>query len=94
MELFLLVAIEAMKYSKAIIASNRGALNEIVRDNINGFLFDFDNFDLTLDKAINKFINKDIKKIGEKSYLIFKKEYANDNMQEEIKKLYHDLFIK
>lgn len=36
----LLVAIEAMKYGKPVIASNRGALQEIIINNVNGFIFD------------------------------------------------------
>lgn len=40
-EAFGLVAIEAMKYGKAIIVSNRGALPEIVQDGRNGYVFDF-----------------------------------------------------
>lgn len=39
----LLVAIEAMKYGKPVIASNRGVLQEIIINNVNGFIFDLDN---------------------------------------------------
>ena len=40
-EAFGLVAIEAMKYGKPVLASNRGALPELINDNKNGYLFDF-----------------------------------------------------
>lgn len=40
-EAFGLVAIEAMKYGKAVIVSNRGALPEIVQDGRNGYIFNF-----------------------------------------------------
>ena len=37
------VALEAMKYSKAIIASRRGALPELVVDKYSGYLFNINN---------------------------------------------------
>uniref|UniRef100_UPI004026F863 glycosyltransferase n=1 Tax=Dialister sp. TaxID=1955814 RepID=UPI004026F863 len=42
-EAFGLVAVEAMKYGKTVIASNRGVLPEIIKDGENGCVFDFDN---------------------------------------------------
>lgn len=41
-EAFCLVAIEAMKYGKAVIVSNRGALPELIEDGKNGFVFNFE----------------------------------------------------
>lgn len=41
-EAFGLVAIEAMKYGKAVIVSNRGALPELIEDGKNGFVFNFE----------------------------------------------------
>ncbi|MCI7206664.1 MAG: glycosyltransferase [Clostridium sp.] len=38
----LLVAIEAMKYGKPVIASNRGALPEIIGNRVGG-VFEFNN---------------------------------------------------
>ena len=38
-EAFGLVAIEAMKYGKPVIASNRGALPEIIQDDSDGYIF-------------------------------------------------------
>lgn len=38
-EAFGLVAIEAMKYGKTVIASNRGALPEIIQDDSDGYIF-------------------------------------------------------
>lgn len=39
---FGLVAIEAMKNSKAVIVSNRGALPELIKEDFTGYIFDID----------------------------------------------------
>lgn len=44
-EAFGLVAIEAMKYGKPVIVSNRGALPELVQDGVNGWVFDIEHDD-------------------------------------------------
>ena len=44
--LFGIVAIEAMKNKKAIIASNRGALPELIQNGKNGYIFDMDNLSI------------------------------------------------
>lgn len=43
-EAFGLVAIEAMKYGKPVIVSNRGALPELVKEGVNGWIFDMDEY--------------------------------------------------
>ena len=43
-EAFGLVAIEAMKYGKPVIVSNRGALPELVQEGVNGWVFDMDEY--------------------------------------------------
>ncbi|NGY93817.1 glycosyltransferase family 4 protein [Bacillus megaterium] len=34
-----------MKNKKAVIASNRGALPELIKDNVNGYIFDLNDLD-------------------------------------------------
>ena len=91
---FGLISLESMKYSKPILASNRGALIDIVENNNNGFIFDFNNFNSTLDKSIKDLIDSDIKKMGESSYQLFIEKYSNNNMSDKINDLYKKLSNK
>ena len=61
-EAFGLVAIEAMKYGKPVIVSNRGALPELVQDGVNGWVFDICKKDelLTLLHSIKKYVCADM----------------------------------
>lgn len=73
---FGLVAIEAMKNSKAVIVSNRGALPELVKNGKNGYVFNIDdkislkNILLNLDKIY-------LKKIGMNGRLIFLENFID-----------------
>ena len=62
---FGLTAIEAMRNKKTVIASNRGALPEIVDDC--GYIFDFDSKSQLIKILNNLNVNK-LKKLGEKGY--------------------------
>lgn len=42
-EAFGLVAIEAMKYGRPVIAGKRGALSELIQDGVNGWTFEMEN---------------------------------------------------
>ena len=58
-----LVAIEAMRNSKAVIVSNRGALPELIDNGINGYVFDLDDNNSLRD--ILSTLNKDeLEKMG------------------------------
>jgi glycosyltransferase involved in cell wall biosynthesis len=91
---FGLVAIEAMKYSKPLIVSNRGALPEIVQDGINGFIFNFDNFDLSLSKKIDSLSKLGLNLAGENSKRLFNKYYSKNDMVYKVYKLYSNLLDK
>lgn len=84
-EAFGLVVIEAMKYGKALIVSNRGALPELVKNEENGYVFDFDNPDQLIN--ILEKVNADgLEKIS----LFNKKEFSNKYQDGIIKrKTYH-----
>lgn len=56
-EAFGLVAIEAMKYGKPVIVSNRGALPELIQDDVNGWIFDIDDSKSLL-RILKKLKNK------------------------------------
>ena len=57
---FGLVAIEAMKNSKAVIASNRGALPELIKEDFTGYIFNIDD-EISLK---NRLLNLDKEKIN------------------------------
>jgi len=90
-EAFGLVGIEAMKYSKPLIVSNRGALKELIKEGVNGYIFDFDNFNNSLNTIIMKLNSTDVKKLGENSFIRFNEKYSIEKTIERINKLYNSL---
>ena len=85
-EAFGLVAVEAMKYGKPVIASNRGALPEIIKDGENGCIFDFDD-PQTLKTILYKLNKPELQKLGAKARNDFLLHYRLDNMVSAIIKL-------
>ncbi|MEE6133336.1 glycosyltransferase [Priestia sp. GS2] len=90
---FGLVAIEAMKNKKAVIASNRGALPELIKDGVNGYIFDMDNLD-SLEKIIQHLDKKTLMRLGEKGYSSYLERFTADKMNDELIKLYNSLIDK
>jgi glycosyltransferase involved in cell wall biosynthesis len=80
---FGLVAIEAMKNRKAVIASNKGALPELVINNKNGFLFDIDNLD-SLKKIIDNLDKQKLAEMGEIGHQIFLNKFTSEKMNEKL----------
>lgn len=80
---FGLVALEAMRNHKAVLASNRGALPEIVVNGETGYLFDLDKpGDISrLLSAVNK---ADLKRLGENGYQRFVRRFSSRSMNEAI----------
>jgi glycosyltransferase involved in cell wall biosynthesis len=80
---FGLVAIEAMRNAKPVIASNRCSLPEIVSHGINGYLFDLEDEQelvailLGLDKKV-------LKEMGQQGYEIYKKRFTSSRMNAEV----------
>jgi glycosyltransferase involved in cell wall biosynthesis len=87
---FGLVALEAMKNKKAVIASNVAALPEIVVNEVTGILFEIDKPDelysilLSLDK-------KKLSQMGEKGYKRYKENFTADIMNFNILESYKQL---
>lgn len=87
---FGLSAIEAMKYGKPVIASNNGALPDLIKDGKNGWLFSMNNnFELVnLLQALS--LNK-LNDIGNTGYKIFLKKYSESKMFESLDSLIYTL---
>ena len=81
-EAFGLVGVEAMKYGKPIIVSNRGALPELVKDGENGYIFDFEHPE-SLIRILDKLEKKELCRMGQKAALFFLQRYESRKMLEK-----------
>lgn len=89
---FGLVALEGMRNKKAIIVSNRGALPELVKHGVNGYIFDLNNLS-TLEEIFKNLNKKTLKTLGENGFDIFEKYFTSDKMNQQIIKLYKDVLL-
>lgn len=87
---FGLVAIEAMKNKKAVIASNRGALPELIKNNVTGYIFDMDNLD-SLKKIIENLDKNTLAELGEKGYHRYLEKFTSEKMNNELLRLYNSV---
>lgn len=78
-EAFGLVGIEAMKYGKPIIVSNRGALPELIDKGENGIIFDFDN-PQSLVRILDGLKKDRLSLMGKKAENLFLSKYTSDQM--------------
>lgn len=90
---FGLVAIEAMKNKKAVIASNRGSLPEIVKHGETGYIFDIDNLNSLVDILKNA-TKKDLVERGSRGYEEFLLKFQADTMNELILNEYQKLMAE
>jgi glycosyltransferase involved in cell wall biosynthesis len=80
---FGLVAAEAMKNEKAVIASNRGALPEIVDHDITGKIFDIDD-EQDLVQTINSLDKERLKVFGKQAKEKFFEKFTSQRMNSQI----------
>lgn len=92
-EAFGLVAVEAMKYHKPVIVSNRGALPEIIDHGITGYVFDFDN-PKSLYEIFNKLDKDELRLMGNNAFERYIHAYTADYMRENYKRLYESVCNK
>ena len=92
-EAFGLSVIEAMKYAKPVIASDNGALPELIQHKKNGWLFNLDQPNELLN-ILQSLTSHKIKKFGEKGYMLFTKNYTDDKMIEKLDILMSKFLLK
>ncbi|WP_424767445.1 glycosyltransferase [Paenibacillus sp. sgz302251] len=84
---FGIVAIEALRNKKPVIASNRGALPEIIRHGVNGYIFDFDHKEELV--GIVQELDKDrLRAMGQTGEQIFHEKFHSEQMNKQIERLY------
>lgn len=78
-----------MKYGKPVIASNRGALPELVQDGINGWIFHmYDENELV--EMLSSITKRKCKSMEMVSRKILKEKFSIKKMQQDIFSIYLD----
>ena len=80
-EAFGLVAIEAMKYGKPVIVSNRGALPEIIENNTTGYVLDLDSSSFA--QKLEMIDKMELQRLGQNAKREFQQRFTADNMVEK-----------
>lgn len=88
-ESFGIILIEAMSYGKPVIGCRIGGMQEIIDDNVTGFLIDVEDHK-SLENKINKLVvNKNIReKIGMNAFNRFEQMFSNEVMVENTLQIY------
>lgn len=89
-EAFGLVAIEAMKYKKPVIVSNRGALPELIQDGYNGYVFDMED-DASLPVIFDKLDKAELRAMGKNAYCEYQNRFTAAMMRAKMAKVYRQL---
>lgn len=84
---FGLVAIEAMKNSKAVIVSNRGALPELIEDDFTGYIFNIENKN-SLKNSLLKLDKEKINILGINGRNIYLQKFIDKIFVNKMYKLY------
>lgn len=90
---FGLVAIESMRNSKPVIVSNRGALPELVQNQVNGYVFNLDDKH-SLEKILCKLNKAELKKMGETARKIYLGKFIGLFMRKKMYALYNRLKLE
>lgn len=86
-EAFGLVATEAMRAGVAVIASNRGALPEVVRDGVGGCIFDLDDTE-ALGRLLQRIDRQQLIRLGRSARARWEEEYPAERMNRSIHEAY------
>jgi glycosyltransferase involved in cell wall biosynthesis len=85
---FGLSAIEAMKYSKPVLASSNGALPELIKNDYNGKLFNLNSYQ-ELEELVSNIDKKILEEWGKNAYNTFTQNYTQEKMLNKL-----DLLLK
>jgi glycosyltransferase involved in cell wall biosynthesis len=86
---FGLVAIEALRSGTPVICSDRGALPFIIKNGMNGFVFDLDNINDALNSTLLIFNSSDIQQLIDNSRNTYLSEYTSKIMCDKIVSTYY-----
>lgn len=87
---FGLVAVEAMKNSKPVLVSNRGALPELVKENKNGYIFQLENISI-LEMILKKLNKEYLVTLGKGARQMYKNNYTADIFVIKILNIYKNI---
>lgn len=86
---FGLVVIEAMRSGKPVIVSNRGALPELVKEGINGHIFNIDYVEEQLSPIIKALDKKTLAQMGRKAREIYLEKFTSKRFCDETTGIYN-----
>lgn len=88
-EAFGYVILEAFLYKKPVLAMNVGGIKEIVEHGVDGYLFNWDEIDLFIEKLNDLILDKEkILELGENGFSKVKRTYSIKEMLNKYKKIY------
>ena len=89
-EAFGLTAIEAMRNARPVLASNRGALPELVRSSESGWLFELDEGGVSLQNLLYSLDKQSLKSVGKRAKNLYEAEFTAKKMRQAVFTIYHE----
>lgn len=84
--------LETLAIGKPVIGANIAGIPELVKDNVNGFTYEYDNVEQLTQKIKDLFDNKSLtRKFSENSKQMCKDLYSKENYYNEIMNIYNSL---
>lgn len=87
---FSIVALEAMRFGKAILASDRTSLPEQVEDGVNGYLFSLDD-ECQLINILQNLSSAKLADMGRRAREIYCEKFTAERMLDEVAAVYYSL---
>jgi len=87
---FGLVAVEAMRNAVPVLASNRGALPELIIPGFNGYIFDLDNQN-QIANLLRQLHKDELKRMGINGRLVYEKHFTPSSSHQQFDKFYRSL---